>query len=194
MARVLMKRLNLGCGNDIKIGFDNIDFIDLPGVNIVHDLNSYPYPIANDEYDEIICHHILEHLNDIVKPLEELWRISKPGARIKIDVPSFPGIGAIVDPTHKQYYTFGTFDYFTENHLFSYYSKAKFRIVKRTISFSYSLPPLSWFNSLLTKIVNSHFKLQKAYFYNLSFIYPAQLLEVELETIKHDDQQGLDVE
>lgn len=179
-----MKKLNLGCGNDIKSGYDNIDFIDLPGVNIVHNLNTYPYPIQDDEYDEIICHHVLEHLNDIVSPLEELWRISKHGARIIIDVPSFPGIGAIVDPTHKSYYTFGTFDYFTENHLFSYYSKAKFRIVKRTISFSYSLPPLSWFNTLITKIVNSHFKLQKAYFYNLSFIYPASLLEVELETIK----------
>jgi SAM-dependent methyltransferase len=179
-----MKKLNLGCGQYIKQGYINIDAVKLPGVDMVHDLNTYPYPFDDDEFDEVLCHHILEHLDDIVKPIDEIWRISKNGARIIITVPIFPGIGAIVDPTHKSFYTFGTFDYFTEDCLFPHYSKAKFRIIKREMIFSYSLPPLKWLNKTITNFVNSRIKIQKAYFYNFSYLFPASLIDVELETIK----------
>jgi SAM-dependent methyltransferase len=178
------KKLNLGCGPYIKQDCINLDAETLPGVDIVHNLNKYPYPFKDDEFDGVFCHHILEHLDDIIQPLEEIWRVSRHGARIIIEVPSFPGIGSVVDPTHKSFYTFGTFDYFTDNCLFSHYSKARYRILKRRMVFSYSLPPLKWLNKVVTVFVNSHIKIQKAYFYNFSNIFPASLLFVELETIK----------
>jgi len=179
-----MKKLNMGCGPYTKEGYVNLDAKKLSGVDIIHDLNEYPYPFKDDEFGEVLCHHVLEHLDDIVQPLEEIWRITRHGARIMIEVPSFPGIGAVVDPTHKSFYTFGTFDYFTESSLFPYYSKAKFRIFERSIIFSFSLPPLKWLNKIITKVINSHIKLQKAYFYNLSFLLPASSLLVELVTQK----------
>jgi SAM-dependent methyltransferase len=180
----MVKKLNLGCGPYIEEDCINLDAVKLPGVDIVHDLNKYPYPFEDDEFDTVFCHHVLEHLDDIVRPMGEIWRITRHGARIMIEVPSFPGVGAVVDPTHKSFYTFGTFDYFTENGLFSHYSKAKFRILKRKMIFSYSLPPLKWLNRIITSFVNSHIKLQKAYFYNFSSVFPPSFLCVELETIK----------
>jgi SAM-dependent methyltransferase len=186
-----MKKLNLGCGPYSKEGYVNLDRENLPGVDIVHNLNQYPYPFEDDEFDEVRCHHVLEHLDDIVRPLEEIWRITRHTARITIEVPCFPGIGAVVDPTHKSFYTFGTFDYFTENSLFPYYTKAKFRIVERRMIFSYSIPPLKWLNGIITKFVNSHIKLQKAYFYNFSYLYPAGHLCVVLETIKKGEGLSL---
>lgn len=179
-----MKKLNLGCGQYAKQGYVNLDIVHLQGVDIVHNLNNYPYPFNDNEFDEVLCHHVLEHLDDIVKPLEEIWRITRNGARIIIEVPIFPGIGAIVDPTHKSFYTFGTFDYFTIKKLFDHYTRAEFKIIQRNIIFSCTLPLLKWLNNLVNKIVNSHIKLQKTYFWNFSYLFPASSLNVELETVK----------
>ncbi len=180
----MTKKLNLGCGKDIKQNYVNLDVVKLPGVDIVHNLEKYPYPFKDNEFDEVYCHHVLEHMTSIVKPLEELWRITRKGGKLVIEVPISPGIGAFVDPTHKSFYTFGTFDYFTENNMLNYYSKARFKILKRRIIFSTNLYPLKWFYNLATKIVNSDINLQKAYFFNFSFIFPAYLIDAELEVVK----------
>ena len=76
-----MKKLNLGCGRDFRNGYINLDFVKNKGVDIIWDLNKYPYPFKNPEFDEILVYNIMEHLdkpNDFVR---ELWRIGKRGAR-----------------------------------------------------------------------------------------------------------------
>lgn len=37
-------KLNLGCGNDIREGWVNLDINKKEGVNVVHDLNEVPLP------------------------------------------------------------------------------------------------------------------------------------------------------
>ncbi len=175
-----MNKLNLGCGQFPLHEYVNLDFIVLPGVDIVHDLNVYPYPFNDNEFDEVRCFHVLEHLNDIIAPLEEIWRITKSGGIVSIEVPSFPGVGAIVDPTHKQFYTYGTFDYFSKESQFKYYSKAKFLIERREIIFESKLFPFSFLNTVLNYIINKSSKLQRVYFYNFSYLYPSSIIGVRL--------------
>jgi len=69
-----MKKLNLGCGAYIREGYDNLDCVKNPGVNIAWDLNKFPYPIKDNAYDET-AKFILEHLESIEKCLKELHRI-----------------------------------------------------------------------------------------------------------------------
>ncbi len=38
------KNLNLGAGKDIVDGYINHDIVELPGIDIVHDLNVFPWP------------------------------------------------------------------------------------------------------------------------------------------------------
>jgi ubiquinone/menaquinone biosynthesis C-methylase UbiE len=81
------KRLNLGCGTDLKEGYLNIDRKNYGNPKIFEmELNKYPWNLPNNHFEEIYLSHILEHLN-IEKALLELIRISKPGAFIKIRVP-----------------------------------------------------------------------------------------------------------
>ena len=100
-----MKKLNLGCGRDILDGYINLDFIEGKGVDVVHDLNEFPYPFEDDYFGEIEAISIIEHLDKTQKAIEELHRISKPGAKIKIIVPHYSSVSAWTDITHAR--TFG---------------------------------------------------------------------------------------
>jgi predicted SAM-dependent methyltransferase len=172
-----MKKLNLGCGKDIKPGYLNVDSVKLPGVDKICNLEKYPWPFRKDEFDEVLCDNVLEHLTSIPKPLEELWRITKQGGKIIIKVPIYPSIWAFTDPTHKSVYTYITFNYFRPNDGLNYYSKARFIIKRRDIVFH---PFLRFLNL----IVNAHQNIQKLYYLFFSFLVPANSLYVELQPVE----------
>jgi hypothetical protein len=97
-------------------------------------MNVYPYPFAESTCDEVLLINILEHLADTTKVMEEIWRICRGGATIRIQVPYYNSPGAFQDPTHKSFFTESTFDYFTESETtplsdYNYYSSARFKIV-----------------------------------------------------------------
>lgn len=174
----MKQKLNVGCGKCPLKGYVNLDKHALPKVDVVHDLEVYPWPFKNNTFDEVYCDNVLEHLSDIINPIEELWRISKPGARIIVKVPIYPSVWAFTDPTHKSVYTYLTFDYFRENDGLNYYSKARFNIVKKKIFFSRYL-------SFLNPLINSANIIQKAYYLFFSFLIPANSLYSELSCIKN---------
>lgn len=171
------KKLNIGCGKNIKKNYINLDSVNLPEVDIIHNLNHYPWPFKKDEFNEIYCSHVLEHLNSIIEPIEEIWRITKDKGKIKILVPISPSVWAFADPTHKQFYTYFTFNYFRLKDNLNYYSKARFNIKKRKILFSKYL-------KLIEVLVNSSETSKKIWAFFLYFLFPAETLEVELEVIK----------
>ncbi|MCZ7614805.1 MAG: hypothetical protein M5T52_15055 [Ignavibacteriaceae bacterium] len=53
-----MKKLNLGCGKDIKDGYINLDIVDYGG-NQIHDINSFPYPFKEDFLMKYTLHTFL---------------------------------------------------------------------------------------------------------------------------------------
>jgi ubiquinone/menaquinone biosynthesis C-methylase UbiE len=169
-------KLNIGCGKKVKPGYINLDNIKLPGVDIVHNLNKYPWPFRKNTFNEVYCDNVLEHLDSIIKPMEEIWRISRGGGKVKIIVPIFPSVWAMIDPTHKQFFTYMTFNYFHPNNALNYYSKARFKILKRKIVFN---KYLSFMN-----LINLSAFIQKVYYIFFSFLIPASFLHFELETIK----------
>lgn len=44
-------------------------------------------PFKNNEFDFIICNHVLEHIPDDTKAMQELYRILKPGGIAILQVP-----------------------------------------------------------------------------------------------------------
>jgi len=99
-----MKKLNLGAGLDIRDGFDNQDYKKFDGINLVFNLESQNWPIKNNTYDFILCNHIVEHIDNIWQFFNELHRISKPGAIIKIEVPHYSTSFAFTQIDHKHYF------------------------------------------------------------------------------------------
>lgn len=127
-------KLNLGCGIDIRYDYLNLDIASLPGVDVIYDLETIPYPFGDNMFEEILAIDVLEHLSNTIKVLEELWRISRSGARLIIRVPYWNSIDAITDPTHKKLFNEFTFEFFDPTRRRCqkrfYYSKARFLIDK----------------------------------------------------------------
>ncbi len=84
-----MKKLNLGCGIDYREGFVNVDFHDHVKPDIVHNLNQFPYPFADGEFEFILASHIIEHLASPFDVMKELHRILKVDGTLHIKVPHF---------------------------------------------------------------------------------------------------------
>lgn len=94
------KKLNLGCGEFKKEGYINVDFFSASNPDIRHDLNKFPYPFADNEFNLIEANHVLEHLANPFMVMKELHRISKNGSVVVIKVPHFSR--GFTHPEHKR--------------------------------------------------------------------------------------------
>lgn len=123
-------KLNLGCGEKSLDGYIGVDRIKTAATDISHDLDVFPYPFEDGVAEEILMDNVLEHLTDVVKVMEEVYRIAAPGALVRIKVPYFKSNSAYTDPTHKHFFTETSFKYFQPGHALHFYTKAKFEIMK----------------------------------------------------------------
>jgi SAM-dependent methyltransferase len=123
--------LDLGCGTNKRAGAVGVDNNPAAAPDVVHDLEVFPYPFDDSSFDEIRLDNVLEHLDDVVRTMEEIHRIGRPNALVEIYVPYFRSRWAAVDPTHRHQFTVDSFSYFDPAHPFfsEYrYSRARFRI------------------------------------------------------------------
>jgi SAM-dependent methyltransferase len=126
--------LDLGCGARKTEGAFGVDGVRLPGVDLVHDLESRPYPLPDDCADEVVLHHVLEHFANPLRLMEEVWRVTRDGGRVRIRSPHYSGPYAWIDPTHRRTFSLRSFDYFGEND-YSYYTHARFHVARARLKY-----------------------------------------------------------
>lgn len=107
--------LNLGCGTTKPSNHFGIDIQDLPGVDLVADLND-GIPIETATFDIVAAFDFLEHIEPKknIFIMEEIYRVLKPGGTLEFLVPTtdWGGMGAFQDPTHISYWNQMKFKYF----------------------------------------------------------------------------------
>jgi len=178
-----MRILDLGCGknkyksenpSDVVIG---IDFSEDSDADVIHDLTKFPYPLKDSEFDMIICSHVIEHLPNTLHVLEELWRIAKNGATVKIWTPYFSCPGAYTDVTHIKYFTYNSFNFTKYAPSSSSKIAAKFRNIKRRLLFNkyQKFTGFEWLMNTFPEVYENTF---------LCYLFPAGIVYFELEVIK----------
>lgn len=108
-------KLNLGCGSNVRRDYVNIDCIDMPGI-LQLDLEIGRLPFPKGSVTEIIASHIMEHLHNYLKLLNECHRVLKPGGSLYFRAPCYPSVECFQDPTHVQFFTERTLNYFLQGH------------------------------------------------------------------------------
>jgi len=89
--------LDLGSGN-VDLADTTVDIDEDTESDVVHDLDEFPYPFDESEYNTCWLIHILEHLRNPKKALEEAKRIASD--RVIVIIP----IGERGDPGHRRVY------------------------------------------------------------------------------------------
>ena len=175
------KILHVGPGLNKIENTVSIDINEYLKPDIVWDLNKSPWPIDSNSFDSIIAFNVLEHLDDTVKTMEELHRISKPNAIIYILCPHFSSAGAFADPTHKSFFSNRTFDYFIKGKEFEkdygFIKDFRFNLEKMLIH----LVPLYRYIPFLSLLIN---KFSTIWENNFSTLIRAEGIYYKLKVLK----------
>ncbi|CAN5337225.1 hypothetical protein BH18ACI2_BH18ACI2_00950 [soil metagenome] len=131
-----MKILDICCGKHKTPGSIGLDNNPRTDADVIHDLDVTPYPFPDNEFDLIIGNQVIEHLDDVLAVVAELYRIAKPGAIIRLDTPHYSDIASYTDPTHKRHLTTESFAYFTNDRPdfdFSSHVRLRPRVIRVTM-------------------------------------------------------------
>ncbi len=168
--------LNLGSGRKPRDGALNVDLTARTQPDLVCDLDRMPWPLPDGHFTEVHAYDVVEHLADVVRTMEEIYRVCASGARVFITVPHFSSANSFTDPTHRHYFSARSMQYFTDEHELGFYSSACFRARQTRIIFSPSLA-----NKVVRRFAN---RFVVPYEERWAWIFPAWFLYFELEAIK----------
>jgi 2-polyprenyl-3-methyl-5-hydroxy-6-metoxy-1,4-benzoquinol methylase len=171
-----MKILDVGCGpNGKKPGSVGMDVRPAPHVDVVHNLDAYPYPFADNEFDGIEMSHVIEHVQRPLHMLNEIHRIAKPGAIVRVITPHYTSQLSYGDFEHFHHFGYITFLTLQNTKLFT--------IVKHKLHFTdvYKVLGIGLLANWLPRRWEKYF----------GFIFPALYVEVFLEVRKPEGSRGL---
>ena len=108
--------------------------------------------------------------------MEEIHRVCEDGAAVTITVPHYSCANAFTDPTHLHYFSVASFNYFTGDNEFDFYTERRFKKKSAQIVF---YP--TWTNKLIHRLANRN---PTAYERRWAWIFPAWFLHFELIVVK----------
>jgi hypothetical protein len=176
------RSLHVGCGPSAKEGDVGIDILAGPAVDVVHDLNVVPWPVADDQFSMIICKDVLEHLVNIPAVMGEIHRVACDGARVVITVPTGASPDLFTDPTHIRGFGFRSFDYFDPNKELYDYGYTDMRVHVESFEFvSLDGRAMKLPDKTMTVIAN---RFPRFYESRLCHMYPMRTLRFVLRVDK----------
>jgi len=115
------RKLDLGCGQNCREGFEGCDVAPGPGVVHVMNLLRYPWPFEDSSIAELHCSHFIEHIpmievddqgnqvpfgegqDALLRFFDECYRVLAPDAWMQCIWPSLRSNRAFQDPTHRRF-------------------------------------------------------------------------------------------
>lgn len=129
------KILDVGCGRNKVPGAVGLDSNPKTDADVIHDLGVVPYPFRDNEFDEVVGRHVVEHLPDVMAFIAELHRITRPGGRIKLVTPHYTNPDWPSDLTHRNHFNSYSFQNFiADRKLFPFYTELELKPVRTHVT------------------------------------------------------------
>ncbi len=175
-----MRLLDVGCGIQKAPGAIGIDRNPASVADVLCDLDRIPYPFRDNSFDRLQAVHVIEHVSDVLRTIEEFHRLVRPGGRIFLVTPHYTDFSSFCDPTHRWHLNSFSFRYFGEDHGgFGFYSPARFEEISvrvRLLAF--------WRLLGLEFLVNRSRRFRLFWEYYLCYLVRGKVMEFEFEALK----------
>src|SRR5258707_14177231 len=98
------RTLDVGCGINKYPGAIGIDRNPATRADVLCDLDRIPYPFADNSFDQLRAIHVIEHVSDVIRSMEEFHRLVRAGGRIPVETPHYTHIRSFCGPTHPLHF------------------------------------------------------------------------------------------
>lgn len=93
--------LDVGCGLNKRSGAIGVDRNPRTAADVLADLDRGCLPFRESSVAAIFLVHVVEHLGDVIRTVEEAHRVLRPGGRLVIETPHCSDASSFADPTHR---------------------------------------------------------------------------------------------
>ena len=104
-------KLHLGAGSCPQDGWVNHDLVPLPGIDITHDLDVFPWPWDDSAAEHVLAVDVFEHMWHPLPFMRECHRVLAPGGVLELHTVVAGSKNHFTDPDHKRAVTDESFDY-----------------------------------------------------------------------------------
>jgi len=176
------RTLDVGCGINKYPGAIGIDRNPRSRADVLCDLDRFPYPFRDSSFQSLRAIHVIEHLSDVIRAMEEFHRVVAPGGRVVIVTPHYTDFSSFCDPTHRWHLNSFSLRYFGDDNAgYGYYSTAKF-----TESSVYVKLLSLWKWLGFEWLINTFPRVRRWWEYYLCYIIRGKVIEWRLLVQKDD--------
>ena len=175
-----MNILDVGCGVNKYPGSIGVDRNPRSRADVLCDLDHFPYPFRESSFDHLRAVHVIEHVSDVIRTMEEFHRLVRPGGTIYIATPHYTDFSSFCDPTHRWHLNSFSLRYFGEDNAgYGYYSGAR---VEENFVRVRLLNLWRWLG--FGVLVNRFPRFRRFWEYYLCFLIRGKVIEWELKVQK----------
>lgn len=175
-----MRILDVGCGINKTPGAIGIDRNPASCADVLCDLDRCPYPFRDSSFDALRAVHVIEHVSDVIRTMEEFHRLVRNGGEVYIATPHYTDFSSFCDPTHRWHLNSFSLRYFGEDHGgFGYYSAAKFQEISVRVKL---LALWRWLG--FEFLVNAFPRYRRFWEHYLCYVVRGKFIEWRLRAIK----------
>lgn len=177
-----LKVLDVGCGIRKYPGSVGVDRNPASAADVLCELDQFPYPFRDSSFDEVRAIHVIEHVGDVIRTMEEFHRLAKPGGKLFIVTPHYTDFSSFCDPTHRWHLNSYSFRYFGEDNAgFGYYSPVRMREISTRVKLL-----ALWRYLGFEFLVNHLSRFRRFWEHYLCFVVRGKVIEFELQVLKSD--------
>jgi len=175
-----MRILDVGCGINKKAGAIGIDRNPASKADVLCDLDRFPYPFRDSSFDGLQAVHVIEHVADVIRSMEEFHRLVRAGGEVTIVTPHYTDFSSFCDPTHRWHLNSFSLRFFGEDHGgFGYYSGARFAEISVRVKL---LALWRWLG--FEWLVNRFPRYRRFWEYYLCYVVRGKVIEWRLKVLK----------
>jgi len=175
-----MRTLDVGCGINKLPGSIGIDRNPASRADVICELDQFPYPFRDSSFDALQAVHVIEHVGDVMKTMEEFHRLVRAGGEVLIVTPHYTDFSSFCDPTHRWHLNSFSLRYFGEDNAgYGFYSKVRFKEISVHVKL---LALWRWLG--FEFLVNAFPRYRRFWEHYLCYVVRGKAIEWRLRAIK----------